>query len=67
MVPKVDVKASIVLALDSAVLIAVIAGHAKDAPFYGLTGWRELLQGIAACVFALGIAAAAAAVRPSVA
>ena len=62
---KVDVKASIVLALDGAVLAAIIGGHNKDGVFDELIGWRNVLQGIAAGFVIVGLVLAGLVVRPS--
>lgn len=62
---KVDIKASIVLALDGVVLAAVITGHNKGGVFSQLEGWRNIFQGVAGGLILLGLALAGAVVRPA--
>lgn len=61
---KVDVKASIVLALDGALLAAIIGGHNNDGVFADLTGWRNVVHGISAILVFIALVLAAAAVIP---
>ncbi|MCD2107451.1 DUF5706 domain-containing protein [Rhodococcus erythropolis] len=62
---KVDVKASIVLALDGAVLAAIIGGHNEGGVFDQLVGWRNVLQGVAAGLIIIGLILAGLVVRPA--
>ncbi|MGY2031339.1 Pycsar system effector family protein [Nocardia gipuzkoensis] len=62
---KVDVKASIVLALDGAVLVAIIAGHNKDGVLTELTGWRSLIEVLAAISILVALVLAGLVVRPA--
>ena len=62
---KVDVKASIVLALDGVVLAAIISGHNKDGVLAQLAGWRNLFHGIAAVLIFVALVLAGAVVRPA--
>ncbi|MGW5518677.1 Pycsar system effector family protein [Nocardia africana] len=62
---KVDVKASIVLALDGAILVAVIAGHNKDGVLAALSGWRDLMQIVASGIVLCALLLAGLVVRPA--
>lgn len=62
---KVDVKASIVLALSGAVLVAIISGHTTDSYLSTLTGWREITLRCAIALVLLGILFAGLVVRPA--
>ncbi|MGW5311209.1 Pycsar system effector family protein [Nocardia thailandica] len=61
---KVDVKASIVLALVGAVLVAVVAGQNKDGVLTTLTGWRDVAVGVAVVLVLGSLGLAGGAVFP---
>lgn len=61
---KVDVKASIVLALAGAVLVAIVAGNNKDGVLTTLTGWRDIVLTISVALIFVALALAGAAVYP---
>lgn len=62
---KVDVKASIVLALNGAVLAATVSGSNNDSVLSTLTGWREVALRCAIVLVLLGILFAGFVVRPA--
>jgi hypothetical protein len=62
---KVDVKANIVLALDGAVLVAIVAGHNKDGMLTNLSGWRDLIHVGAAVLLLCALGLAGLVVRPA--
>ncbi|MFE7717844.1 Pycsar system effector family protein [Nocardia rhizosphaerihabitans] len=61
---KVDVKASIVLALVGAVLVAIVAGQNKDGVLTTLTGWRDYAVGAAVVMVLVALGFAGGAVFP---
>lgn len=61
---KVDVKASILLALEGAILVAIVAATASDGPFASLHGWREVFVLMGALSEVLAIASAGSVVLP---
>lgn len=61
---KVDVKASILLALESAILVAIVAGKAKDGSLASLRGWREVFLLLGTISELFGIVFAGAVVLP---
>ncbi len=61
---KVDIKASIVLALATAVLVGVVAGTTKDAAFYSLVGWRHVLLIAAVVADMVAVVLSAVAIWP---
>ncbi|NKR46521.1 hypothetical protein GS506_17705 [Rhodococcus hoagii] len=62
---KIDVKASIVLALDGAVLVAIISGHGPDGALSSLAGWRDLALGTATLLILIALLLAVLVVRPA--
>lgn len=61
---KVDVKASIVLALTGAVLVAIVAGNNKDGVLTTLTGWRDIVLTASVALIFIALTLAGAAVYP---
>ncbi|UGT53955.1 Pycsar system effector family protein [Nocardia asteroides] len=61
---KVDVKASIVLALTGAVLVAIVAGNNKDGVLTTLTGWRDIVLMLSVVLIFIALTLAGAAVYP---
>lgn len=61
---KVDIKASIVLALATAVLVGVVAGTTKDAAFDNLVGWRQWTLSVAVIADLAAVVLAAVAIWP---
>lgn len=61
---KVDVKASILLALEGAILVALVAATASGGAFASLRGWREVFVLIGALSEVFAIVSAGAVVLP---